>query len=71
MNCPVDYDDEVERLKTHPKLLPKEEGPVDPKLINRPINANDSRMANDRRSVLDKVQNDDKMQRVTWNTGIT
>jgi hypothetical protein len=68
MNCPVDYDDEVERLRTHPKLLPKAEGPVDPQLLDKTINANDSRMANDRRSVLDKVQNDNKMQRVTWNT---
>jgi hypothetical protein len=68
MNCPVDYDDEVERLRTHPKLLSKAEGPVDPQLLDKTINANDSRMANDRRSVLDKVQNDNKMQRVTWNT---
>jgi hypothetical protein len=25
MNCPTDYDDEVERRNTHPKLLPKDE----------------------------------------------
>ena len=26
MDCPTDYDDEVERRNTHPKLLPKDEG---------------------------------------------
>ena len=68
MNCPVDYDDEFERMNTHPKLLPKPAGPVDPKLVHNPINAKNNGLTNDRRSVLDNVHNSRKMQRVTWNT---
>jgi hypothetical protein len=52
MNCDVDYDDEKERLRTHPKLLPKPDGPVDPKTVAGTITAQNHDQASDRRSVL-------------------
>ena len=33
MNVPINYDDDAERLKTHPLLLPLDERPMIPKRI--------------------------------------
>ena len=63
MNCPIDYDDEVERMKTHPKML-RVEGPVDPSKVAGTVNAETNKLTVDRRSVLADKQN----RKVTWNT---
>lgn len=44
MNYEEDYDDEKERLRTHPFCLPKVEGPVDAKLVTGvlPMKSQDS-----------------------------
>jgi hypothetical protein len=70
MGCDEDYDDEKERLRTHPKLLPKPEGPVDPETVAGTITApNPQDQASDRRSVLG---NDIKKPRrsVTWGASL-
>ena len=58
MGCEEDYDDEKERLKTDPLLLPKEETDIT-------INTQNSHLELDRRSVLGKV---DKAPMTVWNT---
>jgi hypothetical protein len=65
MGCDEDYDDEKECLRTHPKLLPKPEGPVDPATVTGTITVQNQDQASDRRSVLG---NDIKKPRrsVTW-----
>jgi hypothetical protein len=68
MNCPVDYDDEVERRNTHPKLLAKLEGAVDSEQVSKPTNDESQRPIIGRRSVLVDVHKSKKMSRVTWNT---
>ena len=65
MGCDEDYNDEKERHSTHPLLLPKEEGPVDPKTITGTIITQNTNQAGDRRSVLDKVR-----KSVTWDTSL-
>jgi hypothetical protein len=69
MNCDVNYDDEKERLRTHPKLLPKPEGPVDPKMIAGTITAQNHDQAGDRRSVLADSLNKTRRS-VTWNASL-
>ena len=66
MNCDEDYDDEAERSKTHPKLVPTAEGPVDPKTVTGTLPAPNQDRARDRRSVLEK----DKLalKSLMWNT---
>jgi hypothetical protein len=72
MSCDEDYDDEKERARTHPKLLPAEEGPVDAKTVVGTIEAKDHDLAVHRRSVLDVKQKSagKKMERVTWDTSL-
>jgi hypothetical protein len=66
MNCEEDYDDEKERLRMHPKLVPAAEGPVDPKTITATIPAQNRDLTRDRRSVLEDSKKARKT--VTWNT---
>jgi hypothetical protein len=65
MNCEEDYDDDKERLRTHPKLLPKPEGPVDAKTVTKTLPAQNQDLAKERRSVLsnDKIE---AQKTVTW-----
>jgi hypothetical protein len=68
MNCPVDYNDDEERRKTHPALLAKLEGLVAPKPTDKPTNDETASPTIGRRSVLADVQNIKRTSRVTWNT---
>jgi hypothetical protein len=43
MGCDEDYDDEKELLQTHPMMLPKAEGLVDPKTLMGTIHRTESR----------------------------
>jgi hypothetical protein len=65
MGCAEDYNDEKERLQTHPMMLPKAEGPVNPKTVMGTITAQNHDQVGDRRSGLDKV-----CKSVTWNTSL-
>lgn len=65
MNCDVEYDDNLERSRTHPKLLARDEGPVDPDTIAGTISA-PSKPGSDRRSVLDGVPK----KTVTWHASV-
>ena len=64
MNVPEDYDDDVERELTHPKLLPREDDedlihPVDRAILKKAVSTNEtltkraSKASGHRRSVLD------------------
>jgi hypothetical protein len=66
MNCDEDYDDELERSRTHPKLIPAEEGPVDPKTVTKTLPAQNQDQARERWSML----GEDKLARnsLMWNT---
>ena len=68
MNCAEEYDDDVEQQQTHPKLLQRPEGPVDPSTVTKTISA-PSKPGNDRRSVLavDSGSSGERRKRVTWN----
>jgi hypothetical protein len=66
MNCDEEYDDEVEKSRTHPKLVPTEEGPVDPVTVTAPLPAPNQDQARDRRSVLGKEELTRKS--LMWNT---
>jgi hypothetical protein len=72
MNCEEDYDDEKERLRTHPKLLPIKEGPVDAATVTGTIEARNHDPAVHRRSVLGGEQKSagKKMQKVMWDTSL-
>jgi hypothetical protein len=72
MNCDEDYDDEKERLRTHPKLLPTEEGPVDAATVTGTIEARTHDPAVHRRSVLGGEQKSagKKMQKVMRDTSL-
>jgi hypothetical protein len=70
MNCPEDYDDEEERLRTDPKCLPRVEGPVDPALV-RPMECQDQADPTlHHRSVLGVKHSRSSKQQVTWNTSL-
>ena len=63
MNCPLEYDDDVERGHTHKDLLPQNEGPVDAHDVTKTIKAKVPNLPLDRRSVLGKEPNS-----ALWNT---
>ena len=63
MNCAENYDDDAERMRTHPKLLPMIENDVT-------INTQNRRQAVDRRSVLGKEQNRPRKSDISHVTSI-
>ena len=69
MNCDENYDDDQERLRTHPRLLPKPAGPVDPQLVTKTIEPLVPDKGVNRRSVLgiEQTGTAQKHHQVTWN----
>ena len=64
MNVPQDYDDEIECLKTHPKLLPKDDLQYEQEMMNT---RSSSKTRIHHRSVLGKPELDGATQKsVTW-----
>jgi hypothetical protein len=66
MNCDEDYDDDVEKARTHSKLLPAPEGPVDAKTVTATLPAQNRNQAREHRSVLGKDEL--ACNSLMWNT---
>ena len=63
MNCPEEYDDDMEASRTHPQLLPKKTEPVEPNRITETLDTPNLDQGAQRRSVLAGSG-----KCVTWNT---
>lgn len=67
MNVPVDYDDEIERMRTHPALLPRDDPQYEQEMMMNARSSKKTRVQH--RSVLDKPDMNDTgetQQNVTW-----
>ena len=67
MNVPVDYDDEIERMRTHPALLPRDDPQYEQEMMMNARSSKKTRVQH--RSVLDKPDMTDTgetQQNVTW-----